>query len=520
MKPSSRTLSRRQNSASATPTTTAKATSTYDAPPMITAFVPPASCSEHAVVTSFKDEAKNTYEYWVKWAPAPNMKANKNLAKEAFLGCYPPNFLSVWDATKDQYFSPATCPVGYLANELPKSGEFNRRQCCLNGFKPDSKNMGHCTVVVGTMTVSAPAVNVRYKDSDVKSLVTAVPSASSKTLDVVTTAATTGAISATLGGAAAQSTTKSTGSRPLASAQSVPGTAGEAASAKAEMQQTGLPIGAKVAIGVLVPLFVFAIIALVFFLLMRRKKKAKNGLEFSDADSPTGTKSIQARQIMEISGPYKPEPESNINSTATLPMYCEKEVMPPALGPALNDVKVYGEERHHSAQSLDRHLLANNARAWDAPNQQNSDAPEYWAQAPQYGAGPAPNRMDRSAPPEEDWKQQDEWETQSFPPPKIVHMKSVRHLTIRKNGAKPAKLKIVTADGPPVMPTPGLSTAGGNTSPTSIYPVSARATSPVDGKPRITQYLEYYMVPNPKDNPLPPMPTNMGIQRTKTGGYY
>jgi len=444
------------------------------------------------------------------------MKANKDIAKEAFLGCYPQNFLSVWDASKDQYFSPATCPVGYIANELPKSGEFNRRQCCLNGFKPDSKNIGHCTVVVGSMTVSAPAVNVRYRDSDVSSFVTAIPSASSKTIDVVTTAATTGAISAS-GNAIAQNTTK--GAAPTVTSKSAPVASGEFAPAKAEMQQTGLSTGAKVAIGVLVPLFVFAIIALIFFLLMRRKKKAKNGLEFSDADSPTGSKSIAQRQIMEISGPYKPEePVSVASSTATLPMYCEKEVLPPALGPALNDVKVYGEEKHHSAQSLDRHLLASNARAWEGPNKQANDAPAYWAQNNQYGAAaPAPINKERSGPVEEDWRQQDEWETQSYPPPKIVHMKSVRHLTIRKNGTKPAKLKIVTADGPPA--TPGLAT-GGNTSPTSIYPVSARAISPVDGKPRITQYLEYYMVPNPNDNPLPPMPTNMDIKRTKTGSYY
>jgi len=286
--------------------------------PLTTIFTAPPECNSLTVSV-----AGSTY------APYVYPRLFSSIANSCFPSAFPLGAAassSVYgpygDHDEHVYYSPGICPSGWLQNSVGTTGAETTAFCCQPGFNPKTTPAVHggasstyCTsTIISTIVttvaytgdgektgftqtftfkdkeIPAGALWIRYKEGD-------FPSTSSSSLQTKT----------------ADSTKPSTSSVPTSS---VPTSSAPTSSAPtsnvtaAPDSSSGLPVGAKIALGVGIPLVVILAGIISFFLFIRkRKQRQRQGHPFESATA-----------IEENKTPREERPKSELPNSELRPM--------------------------------------------------------------------------------------------------------------------------------------------------------------------------------------------------------
>ncbi|KAF2458213.1 hypothetical protein BDY21DRAFT_215435 [Lineolata rhizophorae] len=215
--------------------------------------------------------------------------------------CMPPNYSSVyWFGPEAGYYSPGICPSGYTSacTRPPDSSGIEygppviagetAHICCPVGYECDESWYSMCTLSPTGFesTTSAYGIQVRWQESDLAALETD-PTDPATTYDFFTPTGVTPSTTST--SFFTTTTSTSTSSPTTTSGPSVPpiptssttgsggGSSGSSSDDDDDDSGSGLATGAKIGIGVAVPVAVLAITsALLWFFFIHRKKNAKS----------------------------------------------------------------------------------------------------------------------------------------------------------------------------------------------------------------------------------------------------
>ncbi|KIW01122.1 uncharacterized protein PV09_07409 [Verruconis gallopava] len=250
--------------------------------PLTTTFTPPASCLD----VSFFYRDYNSAA--VKLLDAPE--------------CFPSSYVS------SGFYSPGLfCPSGYHGY-TENDGAETSINCCPSQFQFSGPWPGACLTVDTAETISvyvtgnptqatstqyypptaslyASAIQVRYRSSDLAS----------------STASSSGSISTTAGPSATAATSTLVSSSTPSSASNSDNTASG--------NTNGISTGAKIAIGVVVPVIVLSLIAVVAGLLYRRRsrvKAARNVQEMPAQEMQARETVRYAKNLVEVDGTATP----------------------------------------------------------------------------------------------------------------------------------------------------------------------------------------------------------------------
>ncbi|OAL44307.1 hypothetical protein IQ07DRAFT_592374 [Pyrenochaeta sp. DS3sAY3a] len=239
---------------------------------------------------------------WTVPADCPSMSIALGDFQSRSWSCWVPNFYQYWSCSSQMdYYSPAQCPSGYVAvdtrgTEGPQlaSGE-TASFCC-----PSSYSYTNSLCSPSTSTTGMPgfyAIQIRWQSSDL-SLFTAV---------------SLGVTSSPL------STSNSGLSRPAETGTSRPTDSGTSLPPPPAASKSGLGTGAKAGIGAGVALGLVAVIAILVFFLLRRRRKAASQpaapVEFADEGGANAPQVVDSSTMEKKGGtasnaPFVPELDS------------------------------------------------------------------------------------------------------------------------------------------------------------------------------------------------------------------